>query len=217
MAAPGAQTAPLLQLPPPPRPRSPWALFVPPPGRAPGPAAPGLSSDRPDTRPRAGSEAALPFPGSPRCRGAPGGPSLPGGLGRRAGSEPEHDGSTPRGGLRLGPAGRRQRPRRPEPLLTLLRARGPLAAPAEPGRAEPEPSRAAPNRTETKPKPSRAERNRRGAEPLAQANKMAAAVLPARERAVQTAGCLRSNSPPPAPAPPLRVRAAPGGGAEPWG
>lgn len=164
MAAPGAQTAPLLQLPPPPRPRSPWALFVPPPGRAPGPAAPGLSSDRPDTRPRAGSEAALPFPGSPRCRGAPGGPSLPGGLGRRAGSEPEHDGSTPRGGLRLGPAGRRQRPRRPEPLLTLLRARGPLAAPAEPGRAEPEPSRAAPNRTETKPKPSRAERNRRGAE-----------------------------------------------------
>lgn len=103
-----------------------------------------------------------------------------------------------------GPFGRRQRPRRPEPLLTLLRARGPLAAPAEPSRAGPSPSRAAPNRTEAEPKPGRAEPSGAevepsGAEPLAQANKMAAWVLPARERAVQTAGCLRSNSPRPRP------------------
>lgn len=91
-----------------------------------------------------------------------------------------------------------------------------------PSRAGPSPSRAERRRTEPKLSRSRAEPSGTegepsGAEPLAQANKMAAVVLPARERAVQTAGCLRSNSPPPAPAPPLRVRAAPGGGAEPRG
>lgn len=113
------------------------------------PASPHIA---PDTRPRAGSRAARPFPVRPRCRPTPGGPFPPGELGPKAGSEPEHDGSTPRVELPLGPAG----PLRAA-AATAAAGATPYPAPgpgtarcscrAEPGRAEPEPSGAEPNRS----------------------------------------------------------------------
>lgn len=184
-------------------------------------ARPRLASPR-TPGPAQGPGAARPFPVRARCRATPGGPFPPGELGPKAGSEPEYNGSTPRVEMRLGPAG----PLRAA-AATAAAGATPYPAPgpgtarcscrAEPGRAEPEPSGAEPNRSWTEAGAGRAERSRSGAERsrAARSSKQDGGRGPSCARTLRSNRRMFTVKFPPAPAPPLRLRAAPGGGAEP--